>query len=279
MAVIDIMLTIWIFWGMTMLIKDAVHVYRLIGGNKLALHGRHHSHEHGYEIHFFLEGSGTFLLNQSKYTIDGNRLFLTSPGEYHSILPEAIKSPVSYYAILFEPELPGDLETLSLLGRSGKRHFGTGAQERFLIEELYRLRGKMHIRAAEHLLLSLLYRWYDEIPHDPASSESSAHVKRALAIMEKSIKEKLSTDTLSEKLGISKEHFIRIFRGELGIPPLQYFTRLKIEAAGALLSDSNLKVGAVAEYFGFDSPFHFSRVFKKSTGLSPKEYRRRFRRP
>ncbi|MCL2192814.1 MAG: AraC family ligand binding domain-containing protein, partial [Treponema sp.] len=145
-----------------MLIKDAVHVYRLIGGSKLTLHGRHHAHEKGYEIHFFLEGNGTFLMNHSKYSIDGNRLFLTGPGEYHSILPEAIKSPVSYYAILFEPELPVDEEAMSLLERVGRRHFSVESQERFLIEEVYRLQGKNQARAAEHLLLSLLHRWYNE---------------------------------------------------------------------------------------------------------------------
>ena len=270
-----------------MLIKDIVHVYRLIGGSRLALHGRHHAHEKEHEIHFFLEGSGAFLLNQSKYTIDGNRFFLTAPGEAHSILPDAIKSPVSYYAILFEPELPADAETLSLLDKASRRHFSVESRERFLIEELYRLQGKKHDRAAEHLLLSLLHRWYGDdarassapLAERPRAPVKNAHIERALALMERSVKEKLSTDTLSEKLGISKEHFIRIFRDRLGIPPLQYFTRLKIEAAGALLADSNLKVGAVAEYFGFESPFHFSRVFKKSTGLSPKEYRRTFRRP
>jgi len=265
-----------------MLIRDAVHVYRLIGGSRLALHGRHHAHEKGYEIHFFLEGNGTFLLNQSKYAIDGNRLFLTNPGESHCILPEAIRNPVSYYAILFEPELPGDAEIMSLLDASGRRYFGLESQERFLVEELYRLQGKRHARAAEHLLLSLLHRWYDTthvpIPPEAGAPAKNTYIERALVLMEKSIKEKLSTDALSEKLGISKEHFIRIFRGRLGIPPLRYFNKIKIEAAGALLTDSNLKVGDVAEYFGFESPFHFSRAFKKSTGLSPREYRSTFRR-
>ena len=269
-----------------MRIKDAMHVYKLIGGSKLALHGRHHAHKKSYEIHLFIEGNGTFLLNQSKYTIEGNRLFMTGPGEFHSILPEAIRSPVSYYTVLFEPELPSDLEALSLLDRSDKRHFATEPQERFLMEELYRLQGKGHTRAAEYLLLSLIYRWYYEILPDmgkfqtgePDTSVKNEHVGRALALMEKSVKEKLSTDTLSEKLGLSKEHFIRLFRGKMGISPLQYFIRLKIEAAGAFLTDTNLKVGDVAEYFGFESPFHFSRLFKKFTGLSPKEYRRTFRR-
>jgi len=324
-----------------MLIKDAVYVYRLIGGSKLALHGRRHSHENGYEIHLFLEGSGAFLLNQSKYAFEGNRLFWAAPGERHSILPEAIKSPVSYYAVLFEPELPADFEAVALLDRSGRRHFATEPQERFLMQELLCLRGRQIGRAAEHLLLSLLHRWLGkapaaQAPEAPAGSSAAAaapagsagsgaggkalpagissggaggglandgaagdgaigkappaglivdgaaksgHVGQALALMERSVKEKLSTDALSEKLGISKEHFIRVFRGQTGIPPLQYFTRLKVEAAGAFLADSSLRIGAVAEYFGFDSPFHFSKVFKKSTGLSPKEYRKTFRRP
>jgi len=265
-----------------MRIKDAVFVYKLIGGNKLTLHGRHHAHEKEHEIHLFLEGSGTFLLNQSKYTIEGNRLFLAGPGESHSILPGAIKSHISYYAILFEPELPADSEILSLLGGDGKRHFATEPRERFLVEEFYRLQGKKHARAAEHLLLSLLYRWYDKASPPSAAPNAGArneHVEHALALMEKSVKEKLSTEAIAEKLGLSKEHFIRLFRSKTGTSPLQYFTRLKIEAAGAFLADSNLKIGAVAEYFGFESPFHFSRVFKKSTGLSPKEYRRTFRRP
>jgi len=150
------------------------------------------------------------------------------------------------------------------------------------VEEFYSLQGKKHARAAEHLLLSLLYRWYDKASPPSAAPNAGArneHVEHALALMEKSVKEKLSTEAIAEKLGLSKEHFIRLFRSKTGTSPLQYFTRLKIEAAGAFLADSNLKIGAVAEYFGFESPFHFSRVFKKSTGLSPKEYRRTFRRP
>ena len=168
------------------------------------------------------------------------------------------------------------MEVLSLFGGAGKRHLATEPQERFLAEEFYRLQGKGHSRAAEHLLISLLHRWYGSV--QPGASAKSGHVERALALMEKSIRKKLSTDALSEKLGISKEHFIRVFRGKTGIPPLQYFTRLKIKAAGAFLADTNFKIGVVAEYFGFESPFHFSKVFKKTTGLSPKEYRETFRR-
>ena len=259
-------------------VKDAVYVYKLIGGSKLALHGRYHAHEAGYEVHLFLEGSGSFLLNNCRYRIACNRLFLAAPGEYHSILPEAITNHVSYYAVLFEPEMPGDLELLALLksGESQGRHLATEPGERFWLGELYRLHEKGSAAAAGHLLSSLLHRWYGT-PR-PGRPAKNGHAERALALMEKAVKEKLSTEAVAEKLGISKEHFIRLFRGKTGVSPLQYFTRLKVDAAGAFLTDSNLGVAAVGEYFGFESPFHFSRVFKRHTGLSPKDYRRTFRR-
>jgi AraC-like DNA-binding protein len=94
--------------------------------------------------------------------------------------------------------------------------------------------------------------------------------------MENSLREKLNVAELSGRLGLSEEHFIRLFHRRLGITPFQYFTRLKIEAASSYLSEGRLPIQSVADHFGFENPFHFSRIFKKCTGLSPTEYRRTF---
>jgi AraC-like DNA-binding protein len=274
-----------------MLIKDAVYVYRLVGGDKLAWHGRYHNHGPGdYEVHFFTEGSGVFLLNKSKYTIEGNRLFLTKPREFHSILPNAVRRPLSYYAILFEPDLKADKDRdiIPLLEGGENRNTHTAeieSRERFLIEELYHLSGEKSScrkQAAEYLLLSLLYRWFGEKTGDAGSGlhrhDTGEYVERALAMMEKSVRDKIKIQDMAGRLGLSEEHFIRLFHKKLGMSPFQYFTRLKIEAASSFLVDTTLKIGALADHFGFENPFHFSRIFKKCTGLSPLEYRRTFTR-
>jgi AraC-like DNA-binding protein len=258
----------------------------LAGGNKLSWHGRYHAHDPGdYEVHFFIEGNGAFRLNRSTYTITSNQLFLTKPREFHSIFPDAVRRPISYYAILFEPDPKAEEDILALIsGPRNNRGFPAERRDRFLIEEVHRLVGdtsRGNSKAAEYLLLSLLYRWYGgaEGPDSkPLPDHKNEYVERALGTMEQSVREKFNVGELANRLGLSEEHFIRLFHKNLGISPFQYFTRLKIEAASSFLADTNLKVQDIADHFGFENPFHFSRIFKKCTGLSPIEYRRAFSR-
>jgi AraC-like DNA-binding protein len=273
-----------------MRIRDVVYVYRLVGGEKLAWHGRYHAHGAAeYEFHYFIEGQGAFLANRTRIALEPGKLTLTRPREFHSILPEAVSRPITYYAVLFEPEegSADDAEALSLLeraaaGRNALAPRGLEGRDRFLFEELHRLSRGEHEggrRAASYPLLSLIYRWFGDRPADEgAAAPRNEHTEKALALMGRALRDKLGMEDLAAKLGLSEEHFIRVFRAELGMTPFQYYTRLKIEAACGLLTGGSIPVGTVAEHFGFENQFHFARVFKKCTGLSPTEYRRTYAR-
>jgi transcriptional regulator GlxA family with amidase domain len=86
----------------------------------------------------------------------------------------------------------------------------------------------------------------------------------------------MKVSDIAKKIELSEEHFIRLFRKDMRMTPHQYFLRLKIEGASALLISSRKTIGEISDWFGFENQFHFSRMFKKCTGLAPLEYRKTY---
>ncbi len=275
-----------------MKILDTVFVYRLAHGENLSFHGRYHAHgENEYEVHFFLEGEGSFLSNTARLSINDNSLFLAGPHEFHSIMPDKVTKPITYYAVLFSLDEESDPEIYNILtsilkSRLIKRQGSTA--NRFLIEELLRLSSSHEEgleKSALYLLYSLLYRWFSgsisNITPAVALQEkknTQALVQNALSYFSAHLTEQISISSVAYRLGLSAEHFIRVFREEMHMTPYQYFMRLRAEAAAQELISSKKSIAEIAEAYAFENQFHFSRVFKHCTGFTPSAYRRYYAR-
>ena len=72
-----------------------------------------------------------------------------------------------------------------------------------------------------------------------------------------------------------RDHFTRVFKKHKGISPNEFVVRARINRACALLSVSNLSISEVAEETGYCSVNFFCRQFKKQTGKTPLQYRRK----
>ena len=83
---------------------------------------------------------------------------------------------------------------------------------------------------------------------------------------------KLSNAELAEKCNISEVYFRKIFTENYKTTPKQFIVDIRINKAKQLLSDGLIKVGAVAEQCGFSNQYHFCRLFKEKTGITPTEY-------
>jgi two-component system response regulator YesN len=83
----------------------------------------------------------------------------------------------------------------------------------------------------------------------------------------------ISLHTVAAHVGISPNHLSTVFSQETGENFIEYLTMVRIERAKNLLSATSMKSADIAFETGFSDPHYFSFIFKKNTGLSPREYR------
>lgn len=99
-------------------------------------------------------------------------------------------------------------------------------------------------------------------------------IAKTVLYIRKHLNEAIELEKLAEISCLSKDHFIRLFKKELETTPLQYINQKKIEKAQLLLITEELAVKEIAFQLAFDDYSYFNRLFKKTTGVTPQEYRR-----
>jgi transcriptional regulator GlxA family with amidase domain len=87
----------------------------------------------------------------------------------------------------------------------------------------------------------------------------------------------LSVEALAGKASLSPRHFARAFAAEVGLPPGRYVERTRLEAARRHLEDTAEGIEQTARACGYRTPEAMRRAFIEALGVSPAEYRRRFR--
>lgn len=124
------------------------------------------------------------------------------------------------------------------------------------------------------LLLNLLCPENDARSDADAKDKLASKIRRQLDLFADAVPgDAASIQDFLQKSGLSYAHQCRIFKQCYGIPPLQYVTELRITRAKNLLRDTDISVSRIAQMIGFDNLGYFSRIFKKSTGLTAREYR------
>lgn len=100
-------------------------------------------------------------------------------------------------------------------------------------------------------------------------------VGRALALLHAMPQRAWDVDSLAHDVAASRSHLAGRFRQVLGEPPMQYLARWRMLLASRRLCESRESVAAVAEAVGYESPAAFQRAFKRETGMTPAQLRRR----
>lgn len=120
----------------------------------------------------------------------------------------------------------------------------------------------------------LLCNFINPEPAVPTTKVMRYNLQPILKFIEDNLHNDISVDELATMACFSKDHFTRIFKSILGMPPHEFLIRKRIEKAQALLLTSDLSQLQIMEETGIRNMSYFSRMFKKHTEKTPAEFRR-----
>ena len=94
--------------------------------------------------------------------------------------------------------------------------------------------------------------------------------------MQEHLAEDISLTILAEQFHLNAQYISQLFKSEIGVRFLTYLTNIRIEKAKQLLLSTALSIAEVAEQSGYGDYRVFTKVFKKTEGVTPSQYRRDF---
>lgn len=108
-------------------------------------------------------------------------------------------------------------------------------------------------------------------------SEAQRLVFQAMGFIHERYREPISRSDIAGSLNVNEQYLSRCFNKEIGIGPMVYLSRYRIEQAKRLLESGNMSITQVAMEVGLSSQSYFSRIFQQETGISPSAYQRGYR--
>lgn len=132
------------------------------------------------------------------------------------------------------------------------------------------------------LLMQILVSAYEEY----TSGASLANARRSIQLnrprvaaakdyIDSNPRKRFTLAELASYSGLSRNFFCRIFRDIIGVTPVAYINKQKINAAKKLLIETNCSIKTIAFELGFENDTYFYIMFKNKTGLTPMEYRQK----
>ena len=106
------------------------------------------------------------------------------------------------------------------------------------------------------------------------NSHAFEEIDNAISYFCEHYNEPINIDDYAKENHFSTSWFIRNFKLYTGITPKQYILKKRIYNAEALLQNTQYNINEIAQIIGYDNPLYFSRVFQKTKGISPSEYRK-----
>lgn len=220
----------------------------------------------GFTLWSVLGGSGSLQVGTQVYPLRKGYVFLLNYREA-VVGTEHSEDSLEVRFLDFETEHPEQLEGLPVY-RYFPQHVFFGA----LFDRVSDAQDRGDREALRFWSEALLLE-YRNRPEGVFLSPYAQAIEEICTAFAQHPEQSFDVRQLGQRLGLTPDHFIRIFKREKEITPYAYLTRTRLEAAKSLLLKSSLSVNEIATAIGYSDLYGFSRFFKAKTGFSPLQYR------
>lgn len=232
-----------------------------------------------YHLHFILDGKGYFEINGRRHTLTRGQLFVVPPN-VSSYVYQADQEKPWYYAWIAFNGTQAD----RLMAKAGfdETHVIRDANippEEFT-ELIYEMLKASQLTIANeldragylYLIMALLIESNKPAPANDQHSVDN-YIKHALQYIQFNYNRNINVQDIVNYVGINRSYFSYIFSQKMNTSPKEYLQQFRIEKAKTLLLDTSAPIAEIALKVGYKDPFIFSKNFKKTEGISPREYR------
>ena|ERR1700720_2417045 len=101
----------------------------------------------------------------------------------------------------------------------------------------------------------------------------TCRLRRVTEYIQQNLDKDLTLAELAAVVYMSPYHFARLFKGSTGVPPHRFVVRQRIAQASAFLARQELSIAEISRMVGFRTPSHFTTVFHRVRGITPRGYR------
>lgn len=244
------------------------------------------STRHGYRLHqrvindynliFVTRGRPVWVIDGQPIELSPQSLLIVPPHVKHQ--GHSKTQRVTLLSLHMLATLPGGQDVFELISLPRLQQVAAGGRlDGYLRGAMNEFDGEGPRRAG--IMAGWVHLVFLELLHDNAQQglicgkPLDPVVADMLEELNKRVAAPTRLDDLAQLAGYSAQHLNRVFGKALGLTPMQYLQRIRMERASQMLLTQPLTVAAVGRAVGFEDPYYFSRIFKQHVGRSPREHR------
>ena len=227
---------------------------------------------------YCIDGQGWYKIGEKQWQVKKNQYFILPAGVPHSYGADGEGWTIYWihfrglHADIYarDAQEPRDIN-ITLNSRVNNRNS--------IFDEIFNTleagQGIENLRYASSLLHHYLasMRYLEQYRKSIKQTDEKTIVEAAIHFMKENLEKRITLQDILRYVGYSPSHFSMLFKRATGMSTLSYFNQLKVEHACHLLAHTEMKVNQIGFKLGFHDSLYFSRLFSKTMGMSPRQYR------